>query len=118
MSQLPSNLCVTLSLYDNRQIKMDYSLCKVLSYNMQDILTALVMYDIMCQYRVHLKECVEKSKEISIPSFLKLQTGIGLFHIHSHQDTCLPQYSPTSVKSEKRHKRVECWNGQNDQTLF
>ncbi|KAH9018398.1 hypothetical protein EDB85DRAFT_1873822 [Lactarius pseudohatsudake] len=33
-----------------RQINMDYSLCKALSYNMEDIPVALVMYDIMCQY--------------------------------------------------------------------
>ena len=81
---------------------MDYSLCKALSYNMQDIPMALVMYDIMCQYRVHLKERVEKSKEISIPSFLKLQTGIGLFHIHGHQDTCLPRYSPSYIPGAKQ----------------
>ena len=36
-----------------RQINMDYSLCKALSYNMEDIPVALVMYDIMCQ----LSEC-------------------------------------------------------------
>jgi len=81
---------------------MDYSLCKALSYNMQDIPMALVMYDIMCQYRVHLKECVEKSKEISIPSSLKLQTGIGLIHIHGHQDTCLPRYSPSYIPGAKQ----------------
>ena len=81
---------------------MDYSLCKALSYNMQDIPMALVMYDIMCQYRVHLKERVQKSKEISIPSSLKLQTGIGLFHIHGHQDTCLPRYSPSYIPGAKQ----------------
>jgi hypothetical protein len=85
-----------------RQINMDYSLCKALSYNMQGISVALVMYDIMCQYRVHLLERVESSKELSIPTSLKLQTGIGLFHIHGHQDTCLPRYSPSYIPGAKQ----------------
>jgi hypothetical protein len=38
---------------------MDYSLCKALSYNMDGIPVVLVMYDIMCQYGVHLKDRVE-----------------------------------------------------------
>ena len=63
---------------------MDYSLCKALSYNMESISVALVMYDIMCQYGVHLKKQVEKSPGLSLPSSLELQTGIELFHIHGH----------------------------------
>ena len=63
----------------NRQLNMDYSLCKALSYNV-----ALVMYDIMCQYGVHLKERVENRPELSLPNSLELRTGIGLFHIHEH----------------------------------
>ncbi|KAH9014270.1 hypothetical protein EDB85DRAFT_1876498 [Lactarius pseudohatsudake] len=77
-----------------RQINMDYSICKALSYNMEDIPVALVMYDIMCQYRVHFQERVENSPELSLPSSLQLRMGIGLFHIHGHQDSCLPRYSP------------------------
>ena len=69
---------------------MDYSICKALSYNMEDIPVALVMYDIMCQYWVHFWERVEKSLGLSLPKSLELQTGIGLFHIHGHQDSCLP----------------------------
>jgi hypothetical protein len=78
-----------------RQINMDYSLCKALSYNMESIPIALVMYDIMCQYKVHLKESVQRSPELSIPDSLELCTGIGLFHIHGHQDSCLPCFSPS-----------------------
>jgi hypothetical protein len=40
----------------SRQINMDYSICKALSFNMEGIPVALVMYDIMCQYRVHFQE--------------------------------------------------------------
>ena len=81
---------------------MDYSLCKALSFNMKDIPVALVMYDIMCQYGVHLKERVEKSPELSLSSSLELRTGIGLFHIHGHQDACLPRYSPSYIHGARQ----------------
>jgi len=38
---------------------MDYSLCKALSYNMEDIPVALVMYNIMCQYGIHRQEALD-----------------------------------------------------------
>ncbi|KAH9031441.1 hypothetical protein EDB83DRAFT_2229595 [Lactarius deliciosus] len=85
-----------------RQINMDYSICKALSYNMEDIPMALVMYDIMCQYRVHFQERVKNSPELSLPSSLQLWMGIGLFHIHGHQDSCLPRYSPSYIQGAKQ----------------
>src|SRR6266404_6628732 len=93
--------CVILTLHE-RQINMDYSLCKALSYNMSEILTALVMYDIMCQYGKHLQERVHGSPGLSIPSSLELCTGIGLFHIHGHQDSCLPRFSPSYIPGAKQ----------------
>ncbi|KAH9163424.1 hypothetical protein EDB89DRAFT_1912653 [Lactarius sanguifluus] len=78
------------------------SLCKALSYNMEDILVALVMYDIMCQYGVHFQEWVERSPELSLSSSLQLRTGIGLFHIHGHQDSCLPRFSPSYIPGAKQ----------------
>ncbi|KAN0124687.1 hypothetical protein V8E53_002258 [Lactarius tabidus] len=85
-----------------RQINMDYSICKALSYNMEDMPVALVMYDIMCQYRVHFKERVKNSPELSLSSSLELRTGIGLFHIHGHQDSCLPRFSPSYIPGAKQ----------------
>ena len=72
---------------------MDYSICKALSYNMKEIEVVLVMYNIMCQYQVNFQWRVTNSLELSIPSSLELQTGIGLFHIHGHPDSCLPHFS-------------------------
>ncbi|KAI9430770.1 hypothetical protein BJY52DRAFT_1133495 [Lactarius psammicola] len=77
-----------------RQINMDYSICKALFYNMEDIPVVLVMYDIMCQYHVNFKERVAKSPGLSLFSSMELRTGIGLFHIHGHQDSCLPLFIP------------------------
>ncbi|KAN0128336.1 hypothetical protein V8E53_013841, partial [Lactarius tabidus] len=77
-----------------RQINMDYSICRALSFNMEDIPVAQVMYDIMCQYQVHFQKRVMNSPELSIPSSLELQNSIRLFHIHRHQDSCLPRTYP------------------------
>jgi hypothetical protein len=33
---------------------------------------------------------------------LELRTGIGLFHIHGHQDSCLPRYSPSFIPGAKQ----------------
>jgi hypothetical protein len=81
---------------------MDYSICKALSYNMDGIPMALIMYDIMCQYSVHFEECVKKSPALSIPRNLEIWTGIGLFHIHGHQDSCLPWFSPSYIPRAKQ----------------
>ncbi|KAH8976825.1 hypothetical protein EDB86DRAFT_2839044 [Lactarius hatsudake] len=78
------------------------SICKALSYNMEDIPVALVMYDIMCQYGVHFQQRVERSPELSLSDSLQLQTGIGLFHIHGHQDSCLPRFSPSYIPGAKQ----------------
>ena len=91
-----------ISICDPRQINMDYSICKALSYNMNEIPVALIMYDIMCQYSVHFGERVKKSPELFIPSTLELRTGIGLFHIHGHQDSCLPRFSPSYIPGAKQ----------------
>ncbi|KAN0138606.1 hypothetical protein V8E53_003594 [Lactarius tabidus] len=85
-----------------RQINMDYSLCNALSYNMENIPVALVMYDIMCQYGVHFQERVERSPELSLSTSLELRAGIGLFHIHGHQDSCLPRFSPSYIPGAKQ----------------
>ena len=85
-----------------RQLNMDYSLCKALSYNMADIPVALVVYDIMCQFGFHLKERVENSPELSLSNSLGLHTEMGLFHIHGHQDSCLPCFSPSYIPGAKQ----------------
>ena len=91
-----------MTCFYTRQINMDYSICKALSYNMENIPVALVMYDIMCQYRVNFLRRVEDSPELSLPSSLELRTGIGLFHIHGHQDSCLPRFSPSYIPGAKQ----------------
>ena len=77
---------------------MDYSIFKALSFNMEGIEAALISYDVMCQWSVHMMERVNGSNYLKLPDNLELRLAIGLFHIHGHQDTCLARYSPSFIK--------------------
>ncbi|KAF8257901.1 hypothetical protein EI94DRAFT_1508989, partial [Lactarius quietus] len=61
-----------------------------------------VIYDVMCQYQVHFQKRVKNSPELLILSSLELWMGIGLFHIHGHQDSCLPQFSLSYIQGAKQ----------------
>ena len=60
--------------------------------------TVMDIYDIMCQWSVHMKDRVASSRHLKIPDGLELRLGIGLFHIHGHRDTCLARYSPSFIE--------------------
>ena len=84
------------------QKNMDYSIFKALNFNMDGIEAALICYDVMCQWSVHMKDRVAGSKHLKIPHSLELRLGIGLFHIHGHQDTCLARYSPSFIEGGRQ----------------
>ncbi|KAI9431655.1 hypothetical protein H4582DRAFT_1822223 [Lactarius indigo] len=84
------------------QKNMDYSIFKALNFNMEGIEAALICYDVMCQWSVHMAERVVGSNYLEVPDNLELRLGIGLFHIHGHQDTCLARYSPSFIKGGRQ----------------
>lgn len=51
------------------------------------------MYDIACQYFVHLKERIGHK----IPKGLELDRAIGLFHVHAHKDQCFFRYASSFI---------------------
>ncbi|KAH9941379.1 hypothetical protein B0H21DRAFT_780214 [Amylocystis lapponica] len=57
----------------------------------------ILLYDINCQYRVHLRQRFTESPYLHMPCRLEIVQGIGLFHVHGHQDTCFMRYSPTFI---------------------
>jgi len=81
---------------------MDYSICKALNFNMDGIEAALICYNVMCQWSVHMKDRMACSSHLKIPSSLELRLGISLFHIHGHQDTCLARYSPSFIEGSRQ----------------
>ena len=69
---------------------------------MEGIEAALISYDVMCQWSVHMMERVNRSNYLSLPDNLELRLAIGLFHIHGHQDTCLARYSPSFIEGGRQ----------------
>ena len=53
----------------------------------------LLIYDIACQYSVHLIQRIDAH----LPFGLKVETGIGLFHVHAHKDECFFRYAPSFI---------------------
>lgn len=51
------------------------------------------MYDIACQYCVHLRERIGHL----LPRALNIDRAIGLFHVHGHKDQCFFRYSPAFI---------------------
>jgi len=51
---------------------MDYSIFKALNFNMAGIEAALICYDVMCQWSVHMKDRVTGSTHLTIPDGLEL----------------------------------------------
>ena len=45
---------------------------------------AMLIYDIACQYFIHLQDCIGHL----LPAGLTLDHAISLFHVHGHKDEC------------------------------
>jgi hypothetical protein len=53
----------------------------------------MLIYDIVCQYIVHLREHISEH----IPADLAIDQAIGPFHIHGHKDECFFRYAPSFI---------------------
>lgn len=79
-------------------MNMDYALSGALSYNGDGIERVLLLYDINCQFTVHLPKRFKASDALRFPEGLVLSPGIGLFHVHGHQDRCFIRFSPSFIE--------------------
>ena len=96
----------------NRQMNMDYVLCQTLKNTMtSEEKRVIFVYDINCQYMVKLMARIKCGvKHLWIWPDLFLVPGIGLFHVHGHQEIYafhdLPQHlSQGQVKQMERYWR-------------
>jgi len=81
-----------------RQMNMDWSLCKALaSTNVSGINSVLHIYDIGCQYHIHLRDHINNNPLLKVDDKIKLVEAIGLFHVHGHQDECLYWYATSYI---------------------
>ncbi|KDQ52095.1 hypothetical protein JAAARDRAFT_139298, partial [Jaapia argillacea MUCL 33604] len=82
-----------------RQINMDYILCQALKLTkIPSVTPTMVLYDIICQYGMHVfTHFLEHIQFLDLDSPLDITMGIGLFHVHGHQDSCGPRFSPNYI---------------------
>ncbi|KAG2095275.1 uncharacterized protein F5147DRAFT_747748 [Suillus discolor] len=85
-----------------RQMNMDYALCHALSHHTNGLTRALTFYDINCQYNKHFRRRVNESPYMSIPAGMEIVPGIGLWHVHGHQDKCYVRYASTFITGAAR----------------
>jgi hypothetical protein len=88
----PNSIC---NLFRGEQQKnVDYSLLQALkTTNVDPSQGAMLIYDIACQYFIHLQERIGHH----LPADLKLDRAIGLFHVHGHKDVCFFRYAPSFI---------------------
>lgn len=80
-----------------KQANIDWSLCEALrNTNVNGLPKALIIYDIMCQYHIHLLDRVNRNPFLHLPE-ITLEKGIGQFHVHGHQETCLFRFSTSFI---------------------
>ncbi|KAA1479324.1 hypothetical protein DENSPDRAFT_789068 [Dentipellis sp. KUC8613] len=77
---------------------MDVCTVFSLKYNSQNIPIAIVMYDIMCQYGVNFVTRVQEYQFLDLPFKVEVRKGIGLFHVHGHEEKCFAQFAPSFVR--------------------
>ena len=75
---------------------MDYVLHWIFVW-MNGLTQILVLYAIMCQYFTHLRKRFEKSPHLTMPAGLKIQRGIGQFHVHGHIAQCFARFSSNFI---------------------
>ncbi|KAG1771386.1 hypothetical protein EV702DRAFT_1049008 [Suillus placidus] len=80
----------------------DYTLCNALGHNTDGLLRALMFYDVNCQYNKYLGRRVEESPHLTIPSRMDIIPGIGLWHVHGHQDKCFVWYASNFIPGAGR----------------
>ncbi|KAG2068957.1 hypothetical protein BDR04DRAFT_1022816, partial [Suillus decipiens] len=88
-----------------RQMNMDYALSQALNYNTDGISWAITFYDINCQYNKFFKDRVASSMYLSILISMVIIPGIGLWHVHGHQDSCYVRYASNFIHGTGRINR-------------
>jgi hypothetical protein len=77
-----------------QQKNVDFAFLKALtSTRVEPEQGVLLMYDIACQYFVHLQDRIGNH----LPFGLEVEAAIGLFHVHAHKDQCFFRYASSFI---------------------
>ncbi|KAG1722518.1 hypothetical protein EDB19DRAFT_1898193 [Suillus lakei] len=55
--------------------------------------SALIIYDVACQWSIHFHERVDRSYHLSLPQLIEILPAIGKFHLSAHKLLCFPRFS-------------------------
>ena len=81
-----------------KQMSMDYSVSEgIKTTHMQEIEQMALIYDVVCEYGVHMIKRFLEHPGLTLPTGLEIIKAIGLFHVHGHQDECLHRYAMTYI---------------------
>jgi Kyakuja-Dileera-Zisupton transposase len=77
-----------------QQKNVDFAFLKALkSTGVEPEQGVLLIYDIACQYFVHLQDRIGSE----LPFGLDVDAAIGLFHVHAHKEQCFFQYATSFI---------------------
>jgi hypothetical protein len=76
-----------------RHMNMDYSICEALQHNTQGLQSALVIYDIACQWTRHFRDRVSRNTFLQLGDWANLVAAVGKFHLSAHIASCFPRFS-------------------------
>jgi hypothetical protein len=79
-------------------MNMDYSFCQAISSTAKGISKVLLLYDVVCQYGVHLLDRVKRSPFLALPENIEITKGVGVWHVHGHVQECFPRYYPGFIR--------------------
>ena len=84
-----------MDLFKGEQQKnVDYAFLKSIeNIELQPDQGLLIIYDIACQYWVHLQRRIGDK----LPQGLIIDKAIGMFHVHGHKDDCFFRFAPSFI---------------------
>lgn len=81
-----------------RQVNMDYALSQTMTLGgVEHIPRLLLLYDIMCQWGVHMKQRFTQNG-LSVPNVHEILRGVGIWHVYAHVNRCFGRYAPIYLK--------------------
>lgn len=79
-------------------MSMDYCVCEgIKNTNMSEIDQFALIYDVICEYGVHMDTRFEDHPWLSSPAGIEIIKAIGLFHVHGHKEECLHRFATTYI---------------------
>lgn len=77
-----------------QQKNVDFAFLEALNTtNVEGIQRVLLLYDIACQYSINLMARIGPK----LPPGMVVDCGIGMFHVHGHQEECFYRFAPSFI---------------------